>query len=121
MYIALEVILSFLGIGIFYFFCGWLDASQMIAKDWSSVLDLWSTPKIVGLMLIGPLFMWYGARNLFKYTGGQFWLSIIVLITFINICNLIGRSMASPGLPSKGEIVGLIMMLMGIVISSVWK
>ena len=121
MHITLEVILSLLGIASFYFFCGWMDASQMVAKDWKSVLDLWSSPKVVFLMLIGPLFMWYGARNLFKYTGGQFWLSIILIVSFINICNFIGRSMAAPAMPGKGELLGIIFMLTGIIVASVWK
>ena len=121
MHIVLEAGLSLICMAGFYFCCGWLDAIQMQSTTFRDVIGLWFTPKVLGLLTLGPLFLWYGVRNLFKYCDGQFWVAVLILILLINIVTLAGRCMAASTLPHKGELVGLGLVFAGAVISAIWK
>jgi uncharacterized membrane protein len=121
MHIVLEVMLSLMCMAGFYFCCGWLDAIQMQAISYSDVIRLWFTPKVLGLLSLGPLFLWFGVRNLFKYCNGQFWVAVLILVLLINIFTLSGRCMAASTFPQKGEVVGIILVFIGAIVSSTWK
>lgn len=121
MHIVLEVVLSLICMAGFYFCCGWLDAIQMQSVTYTEVLKLWFTPKVLGLLSIGPLLLWFGVRNLFKYCNGQFWVAVLILVLLINIFTLSGRIMAANAMPHKGEIVGIALVFIGAIISAVWK
>ena len=121
MHIVLEAMISLICMAGFYFCCGWLDAIQMQSTNYIDVIRFWATPKILGLLSVGPLFLWFGVRNLFKYTGGQFWVAVLILVLLINIFTLGGRLMAASAMPHKGEIAGIALVFIGAIISAVWK
>ena len=121
MHIVLEAVISLICMAGFYFCCGWLDAVQMQAESYRDVISLWFTPKVLSLLTLGPLFLWFGVRNLFKYCNGQFWISVLILVLLINVFTLAGRCMAASTLPHKGEMIGIILIFIGAVISAVWK
>lgn len=121
MHIVLEAMLSLICMAGFYFCCGWLDAIQMQSTTYMDVLKMWFTPKVLGLLTIGPLLLWFGVRNLFKYMGTEFWGSILILVLLINIFTLLGRSMAWSQWPTKGSLVGIGFIFIGVIISAIWK
>lgn len=121
MHIVLEAGISLLCMAGFYFCCGWLDAVQMQSESFRDVIAVWFRPHILALLTTGPLFLWFGVRNLFKYCDGQFWVAVLILILLINIFTLSGRCMAASTFPHKGEIVGLGLVFAGAVISAIWK
>lgn len=121
MHIVLEASLSLVCIATFYFCCGWLDAIQMQSATFGEVIRIWFTPKILGLLTLGPLLLWYGVRNLFKYCNGEFWVAVLILVLLINIFTLTGRCMAAASLPHRGELVGIGLVFIGAIISATWK
>lgn len=121
MNLILEVILSFVFMAGFYFCCGWLDSIQMQAKTYQDVLVFWFSPKVLSLLMFGPLLLWFGVRNLFKYCNEEFWVAVLILVLLINVSTFAGRSMAAATLPHKGEIVGIIFVFLGAIISAIWK
>jgi hypothetical protein len=99
--------------GIYFF----LDARQMIAPEWKSVLKLGLNPLMILFYGLSVIPIWWSYRQFYAFFDNHFWITSLVQGLVLQTTYVIASYLGSRQVPTFREAIALGLMFVGILIA----
>jgi hypothetical protein len=111
--LILPVLLQIAVFGIYFY----IDARQIIAPNWTTVLKFGLNPLTLAFFALSPIPVWWSYRVLYAYFDNGFWMASLVQGFVLQTTYVFASYFGSKQMPTPREAVALGLVFLSILVA----
>jgi hypothetical protein len=112
--IIIAILVQSLIFGVFFY----IDARQIILKDWRDVVRFGLHPVALAFYALTPVPLWWTYRQIYQSVNYKFWRASLIQSAILQIVYLIANYTATKQIPSRFQAIGLLFNFIAVLIAS---
>jgi len=111
--LILAIIVHALGSGAFFY----IEAIQMQQPTFRDVIRYGTKPLVLAILVVVPFIIYWSGRVFYRYSDHRFWQAILICEVIASLTLLVCGYLGSKQLPTKYEIIGLVLVIIAMFVS----